>query len=639
MPLDSKNADLFKELRWSEIQEWAGEKATSKGIKYQEEERVKEIKCTPEGTLIARVQGTMDYFTEVSLENGKLSSICSCPVGHDCKHGVATVLDYLERVEQGEEVPMAAEEDPLLVRTRKVYTGIEASGIHDLKKSSQDLREYLEQLEKSELLEILVYFAEKDPLIERYLRGRKDLASGKSVVIISEVYSEMDELFRAVTDYDWNYEGEGLPDFSDFQVRLKSLLDSGHPDELLKIGKKLMDRYNEIAAYDEGDEIGTKISYCMDVVFEALSRSSLPAHEKMLYTLEIELKDNHGILDELPIWKEDFSQEEWRLFSETLKDQLREAEIEENDLYYSSWERDYVIDRLVDALKKSGLPKEIIPICELEAEISGSYTRLVRVLLDSGEKEKAEEWIFRGIKEIGDEDPETVHELWQLLLEIKESEGNWPFVAALETEEFFRHPQLSSYTRMQEAAKKFGKWHEIQEVALKYLRSGELDAKPIGPMEENSILPGILPKTGLLKISTLKEIKHPAINLLIEIAIKENNPEEVIYWYKRLKAEGSEAEKYRTVFEKEIANAVRDKYPEVAIEIWKNLAERLISETKVSSYEAASVYLRKIKETLEAVGKKKDWEIYLKDTKEINKRKRKLFEILDRLDKDKIIGE
>lgn len=639
MPLDSKNADLFKELRWSEIQEWAGEKATSKGIKYQEEERVKEIKCTPEGTLIARVQGTMDYFTEVSLENGKLSSICSCPVGHDCKHGVATVLDYLERVEQGEEVPMAAEEDPLLVRTRKVYTGIEASGIHDLKKFSQNLREYLEQLEKSELLEILVYFAEKDPLIERYLRGRKDLASGKSVVIISEVYSEMDELFRAVTDYDWNYEGEGLPDFSDFQVRLKSLLDSGHPDELLKIGKKLMDRYNEIAVYDEGDEIGTKISYCMDVVFEALSRSSLPAHEKMLYTLEIELKDNHGILDELPIWKEDFSQEEWRLFSETLKDQLREAEIEENDLYYSSWERDYVIDRLVDALKKSGLPKEIIPICELEAEISGSYTRLVRVLLDSGEKEKAEEWIFRGIKEIGDEDPETVHELWQLLLEIKESEGNWPFVAALETEEFFRHPQLSSYTRMQEAAKKFGKWHEIQEAALKYLRSGELDAKPIGPMEENSILPGILPKTGLLKISTLKEIKHPAINLLIEIAIKENNPEEVIYWYKRLKAEGSEAERYRTVFEKEIANAVRDKYPEVAIEIWKNLAERLISETKVSSYEAASVYLRKIKETLEAAGKKKDWEIYLKNTKEINKRKRKLFEILDRLDKDKIIGE
>lgn len=640
MPLDSKNTDLFKELRWSDIQEWAGEKATSKGIKYQEEQRVKEIKCTPEGSLIARVQGTMDYFTEVSLENGKLSSICSCPVGFDCKHGVATVLEYLERVEQGEEVPLTAEEDSLLVRTRKGYTGIEASGIDDLQKSSQNLREFLEKLERSELVEILVYFAEKDPLIGRYLRDRKDLASAKPVVILSEVYSEMAELFKEARDYDyWKYEGEDLPDFSDFQVRLKSLLDSGHPDELLRIGKELMDRYDEIAAYDEGDEIGTKISFCMDIVFRALSESSLSAHKKMLYALEIELKDTHGILDELPLWKEDFNQEEWRLFSEALKVQLREAEIEENDLYYSSWERDYVIDRLVDALKKSGLSKEIIPICELEAEISGSYTRLVRELLDSGEKEKAEEWIFGGIKEIGDEDPETIHQLRQILFEIKESEGNWPFIAALETEEFFKHPQLSSYIRMQEAARRIGKWHEIREAAIRYLRSGELDAKLMGPAEKTSILPGILPKTGLLEIGTLKEINHPAIKLLIEIAIKENNPEEVIYWYRRFKEEGGNVEGHSTVIEKEIANAVKDKYPEVAIEIWKKLAERLISETTVSSYEAASVYLRKIKETLEAAGKNKEWEIYLKEIKEINKRKRKLFEILGRLDKDKIIGE
>jgi uncharacterized Zn finger protein len=640
MPLDCKNTDLFKELKWSDIQEWAGEKATSKGIKYQEEERVKEIKCTPDGSLIARVQGTIDYFTEVSLENGKLSSLCSCPVGYDCKHGVATVLEYLERVEQGEEIPITAEEDPLFVRTRKGYMGIEASGTHDFKISSTNLHEYLVQLEKSELIEILAYFAEKDPLIGRYLRDRKDLASENPILIISDVYSEMDELFRAARDYDyWKYEGEDLPDFSGYQARLKSLLDSGHPEELLSIGKELMDRYEKIAAYDDGGEMGTKISRCMDVVFEALSKSSLPAHEKMLYAFEIELKDNYDILDELLIWKEDFSQEEWQLFSEALKIQLLEAEIEENGLYYSSWERDYVIDRLVDALKKSGLSKEIIPICELEAEISGSYTRLVRVLLDSGDTEKAEEWIYRGIKEIGNEDRDTVHQLWQLLLEIKESEENWPFVTALETEEFFRHPQLSSYIRMREAAGKIGKWHEIREAALRYLRSGELEAKLMSPAEETSILPGVLPKTGLLGIVTLKEIKHPAIDLLIEIAIKENNPEEVIYWYKRLKEKGSEADRHRPIFENEIANAVRGKYPEVAIEIWKKLAEWLISETKVSSYESASVYLRKIKKTLEVAGKKKDWEIYLKDTKEINKRKRKLFEILDRLDKDKIIGD
>jgi uncharacterized Zn finger protein len=642
MSSESKKTDSFKGLRWSDIQDWAGGKATSKGIKYQEEERVKEVKCTPEGSLVARVQGTTDYFTEISLENGKLNSVCTCPVGHDCKHGVAAVLEYLERVEQGEEIPVIAEEDPLVIRARRGYTGAKIFGIYDAQKSSLwNLRGYLEQLEKPELIDILVEFAEKDSSLGLYLRDRQSLAAENPARVVGEIYSEMDELWREARDYDnWNYEGEDMPEFSDLQIRMESLLDSGHPEELLEIGKELMNRYDGIAEYDEEGEIGTKTSRCMDVVFKALSQSSLPAHEKMLYALEIELKDNYNILDEHSLWKEDFSQEEWKLFSKALKVRLQEAEREENDLYYSSWERDYVIDRLVDALKKAGLSEEIIPVCELEAEISGSYVRLVRVLLDSGEKQRAEEWIYRGTKETREEKPGTASQLRQILLEIKESEGNWLFVTALETEEFFRYPQLASYIKMREAAKKIGKWQEIREAALGYLRSGELEAKQVSPAEETSILPGILPNTGLLEIGSLEEIEPPDSDLLIEIAIKENDPEEVIYWYEKLKEKKGEAEIYRnSAFENEVANAVKDKYPEIAIEIWKKLAESLIFETKVSSYEAASAYLRKIKELLEASGKKKEWELYLKNTRELNRRKRKLLEILDRLGKDRIIME
>ena len=155
------------------------------------------------------------------------------------------------------------------------------------------------RLEKSELIEILMTFAKKDTMLGRYLRDRQNLASENPEGIIEGIYSELDELWRETKGYDfWSYEGEDVPDFSDVQVRLESLLDSGHPDELLDIGKELMDRYEGIAEYDEEGEIGTKISSCMDVVFRALSQSSLPAHEKMLYALEIELKDNYNILNE-----------------------------------------------------------------------------------------------------------------------------------------------------------------------------------------------------------------------------------------------------------------------------------------------------------------------------------------------------
>jgi uncharacterized Zn finger protein len=358
----------------------------------------------------------------------------------------------------------------------------------------------------------------------------------------------------------------------------------------------------------------------------------------MLYALEIELKDNYNILDEHNIWKEDFSKDEWKLFAETLKAQMQKAEIEQDALLPSSWERDYVVDRLIDALVKAGLSEEIIPICELEAEKSGSYVRLIRLLLASGEKERAERWIYRGIRETREDEPGTSRQLWQILLETKEKEGNWLFVTALEAEEFFRYPQLVSYIGMQKAAIKVGKWQEIREAALRYLKSGELEVNQVSITGESSILPGILPKTGLLEINSLAKIKPPVFDLLIKIAIQENNPDEVVYWYNKFKKEIAETEIYQTSdFQNEIANAVKDKYPEIAIVVWKKLAERLISETKVSSYEAASMYLRKIKDILESIGKKKEWEDYLSNVRESNRKKRKLLEILDRLVEDMII--
>lgn len=638
MVSENESSNPFRELGWSDIEEWAGSKTTSKGEDYQRSGRVEEIRLTPEGGLLAMVHGRKEYFTEVTLVNGALSSICTCPVGGDCKHGVATVLEYLNFLQHGIKVPLLSENDPLLLRARKMHEGPETfESLKPGKSSRPPLREWLDGLEKAELINILAEFSEKSPSLGSYLRDRQDLETENVGGIVRGIYSEMERLWEEAESYDpWGY-GSRIPDFSNVQARMESLLDTGRYDELLNIGKKIMNRVEDIMEYDQEGEIAMEISGCMNIVFEALAGSPRPAHERMLEAFELEMKDDYEITSGHGFWEEDFSREDWKNFAEILKTRLRE--IDEGQFpEYSVWDRKLLTDRLVQSLQKAGLFEEAIPICEQEAEKTDSYERLVGLLLEAGRKEKAVEWIFRGARKTQKEKPWTAHELRQSLFKIKEEEGDLLFAAALQAEEFFREPKLPSYIDMRGAAEKAGVWQEVRETVHGYLEKGDMPAVRARNIAETSVLPRTLPPTGLLEPGSFKEIKPPVLDLLIKIAIEEKAPDEVFRWYEELK-KGGDAERIygNYIDENQIANAIVTQYPEIAIGIWKQLAEGLISKTNVNAYREAAVHLRKIKETMEAGRQKEKWKVYLCGIREENKRKKRLIEILDKLETDRII--
>ncbi|MCQ1534504.1 SWIM zinc finger domain-containing protein [Methanosarcina sp. KYL-1] len=641
MPSESKNPDPFRELTWSDLQAWTGDKATAKGMKYQDEERVKEIKSTPEGGLVARVQGTKTYFTEVSLENGKLSSTCTCPVGGDCKHGVAAVLEYLELAEQGEEVPVAAEGDLLIIMARQGP----APKLGETRDSYQvfraELREYLGQMEKEELIDLLMNLSDRDSLLSRHLWDMLNLASGDTEGTVRDIYSELEELWEEAKSYDYRDYESTPPDYSDIRNRMESLLEAGHAVEVTDIGMKILEGYEEIAPYDEEGDIGMKINECMGVVIKALLESGSPAHERMLMVLDFELKDEYGIFDEEAFWNSDFPVEEWNRFSEILKGRL-EASDSGKTPSYSDWGREQLVKRLARALEKAGNYEEAISLCEEETEAGEDWSsvQLVKVLLAAGQKEKAEDRIYREIKKTRKSYPGTAYELFRALLEIKEKDEDWPYLAALRAEEFFRYPSLQCYTELRDAAKKAGVWEKVREAVHAYLESGNLPADRAGPGEEPSSLPGILPKTGLTDRDSFWIIDAPALDLLIDIAVEEENPDEVARRYKELKIREKRGEdrhdRYFTRRDR-IARAVQEKYPEIAIDIWKMIAEELIARTKTDAYESASIYLRMVRNALEAGGQKAEWESYLGEIREKNRLKRKLLEILDMMEKDRAI--
>ena len=98
MARKSSKTDLFRELTWDDLREWAGDTIVSRGRNYQRNSQVEGLARTPSGGVIAWVHGAKRYTTWVDFEEGALASACSCPYGATCKHAVAVVLEYLDHL-------------------------------------------------------------------------------------------------------------------------------------------------------------------------------------------------------------------------------------------------------------------------------------------------------------------------------------------------------------------------------------------------------------------------------------------------------------------------------------------------------------------------------------------------------------
>ena len=103
-------------LTWDDLDRWAGGRSVQRGRSYQRQGRVKNLAISDDWRLLATVQGGERYIVSVWLNAGKkgqdkIESHCTCPVGYNCKHAVATVAEYLQMLSDGISVPQADPND------------------------------------------------------------------------------------------------------------------------------------------------------------------------------------------------------------------------------------------------------------------------------------------------------------------------------------------------------------------------------------------------------------------------------------------------------------------------------------------------------------------------------------------------
>ena len=271
----SSRNDGWTALSWDDLAEWAGSRSVDRGRTYQKQGRVHDLAISKTVRLLATVTGGARYAVTVWYESsatkaGAISRRCTCPVGSSgCKHAVAVVAEYLERLSASEDTPVADQDDErweLLAdeagdesedeaddlnvnagddEDEELYyvhrhRHPEASGRKTLKASNEKIRKHIEAKSHDELVELVWTLTERFPELREEFAIALRWAKANVDRLVTEARKE---IRRVSSESGWqnSWRGDGhTPDYSRVKHRLERLLELGHPDAVVRLGKELM---------------------------------------------------------------------------------------------------------------------------------------------------------------------------------------------------------------------------------------------------------------------------------------------------------------------------------------------------------------------------------------------------------------
>ena len=636
--------DPYAGLTWEDLEDWAGTTIVGRGRTYQRNSSVSDLGITPEGALIAYVLGSARYVTQVVIQDGDLTSECTCPYWTNCKHAVAVVLEYLMCLKNDVAVPEISQTDARLDMLQEtettgeeywnpelgMWTDIEEQLEAEQQQNTGPLLAYLKKQTKAQLIELLDELTKAFPDVREFLEDRRNVRSGNADTLLKAIRKEIADI-REEPDWD-EYEREYQPvSFNRLKTYLQALLLAGHADEAIPLGKELINAVNfALETYDMDGDIFDEVAACMEIVIQALPASSLSSYEKLAWAVDMDLGDSYELCYDVleNIWNNANKKSDWHALADELQKRLN-AIRSDNDL------RRQVTGWLIAALEQTGREDEIIPLREREAEITGEYTQLIDLLIGEKHYEEAKNWCQKAITNTDPNHLGNISDIEDRLRTIQEKTGDYLSAAAFYADDFFSNPSLHTFQELCKSAQKAKVRPAVEAWARYFLETGHLPRtkgrKRKG--EPNDKWP--LPKTEFEKDIHPSEV--PMIHLLIELAIAEKKPTEVLKWYDIKPSTIGYSWGYMYTSSLDVAQAIKEKYPDRAIAIWKELAESEISRVEVSGYQKAGTYLREVRDTLKRLNREKEWEAYLSELRNENKRRPRCLEVLDGLAGKRII--
>ncbi len=317
------------ELAWTkltrgDLESWAGVRSVTRGRSYQRQGRVKDLRISKAGELLATVVGgdrsTVRVTHTPESPRAPLRSSCTCPVGHNgCKHAVAAVAEYLQVIADGREIPVAADED----RRWAKFSEIAAESDHDgddeevdddesdddesdeasvnkpstARKSAtkpgatasvnwnRKIEQEIRKKSREELADLVWSMTQRFPEVYQEFRERIALREGDVDRLVAEA---RDEIRKVTSERAWRGAwsgGDSTPNYSRIRHRLDRILELGQADDVVSLGREVLEHgLRQLGESEDVDELAGELSRCLPVVFEAVARSSLSGPERLLFT-------------------------------------------------------------------------------------------------------------------------------------------------------------------------------------------------------------------------------------------------------------------------------------------------------------------------------------------------------------------
>ncbi len=493
-------------------------------------------------------------------------------------------------------------------------------------KQRTSTRRWLEERSQEELVDFILGVAQEYPRVRELLASHTNLKQGKIDLVRDAIRKDIEAL-----EPDWPDDDTfgADSDFAHIAERLAAMLDAGYADEVVELGEvflRLAPKCYEYSHYDDWS-IESGISECLDIILEALPRSSLPPAEQLLWYIDAELKDDYAIFDNTKdfIKKQCYKKADWQVVSTILEKRLQtQAVPADNAGSKNHYKRKNLTRWLQTALERSGRQTDIIQLLQREAPVTHGYGELVSALLTAGRDQEARDWIIKGFAKTIDHLPGVAWRLAEQLRDMAARKNRHIEIASLLALEFFYQPDTALYHKLEKTAKRIRRWPAVRKSLLAYLETG------VRPDLHKTKTPSSnwpLPPSGLLppKAKGGADV-HPDTDVLIDIAIYEKRPDDVLKWYHL----GHKSPCYHET-DNSVAEAVKSTHPDEALTIWKRVVEWEIDRVKPASYKVAVAYLKKVRALYQKRKRPDEWNAYLSTLKLQHKAKRRLVEMLGSL--------